>query len=282
MFTIDAHAHLQHNAEGFDELADSGPFAEIWLMDLSGIRLNGRDLATRSEVLAAARRHPGRVRAFGFLDLELGAGEVDRLADLGFEGLKPYKPASPWNSERYFPCYRRAEELGLPILFHTGLVAPGPRWSGSPAGPGFGPDAMRPGLLAGIAEAFPDLTILGGHLGWPYLEETVQNLYFYPNIWHDLSGCRCCLDALPELLDRRCQDGTGRCFNSKLLFATDAFYGSRDENRRALELFDFWRLWFKFIGETYYRWGAPEEQEKIFGGNAAEVSRRFGIGTKTA
>ena len=38
MKAIDAHAHLRKNAKGFDKIAESGAFEEIWLMDLSGVR----------------------------------------------------------------------------------------------------------------------------------------------------------------------------------------------------------------------------------------------------
>ncbi len=275
MKIIESHAHLLHDHKGFDKIVESGIFEEIWLMDISGIEIPGYQLATQKEVLQAVKDFSGRVSAFGFLDLNSDVSEIDRLKDMGFVGLKPYKPEMPFNSECYYPFYRRAQELSMPILFHTGLVAKGLPWNGVKSGHSFGPDNMRPGHLAGIAEAFPELVIMGGHLGYPYLEETAQNLYYYKNIYHDVSGYARSIDVLPNLLDRRSNDGTGRYFNDKILFATDSFYGREHDNARAIRLCEFWQRYFEFIGGIYYRWGLPEEQEKFFYGNAAALKRRW-------
>lgn len=276
MKIIDSHAHLLHNHSGFYPLVESGIFDEIWLMDLSGVSLNGYETASRKELLQAAEDFKGRIFVFGFLDLEKPPEEIDRLKDAGFVGLKPYKPLHPYDSECYYPHYERAASLHMPILLHTGLVVPGPAWKGS-SGHSRGPDRMRPGHLAGIAEAFPALSIMGGHLGWPYLEETAQNLYYYPNITHDISGYMRVMEFLPGFLDRRCHDGTTRFFNEKIRFATDSFYGSEEQNSRALRLREFWLRYFEFVGELYYRWGAPEEQEKFFAGTAAALRSECGF-----
>lgn len=272
MKTIDAHAHLLHNHTGFDKIVESGIFEHIWLLDLSQVELPGMQFATQRELLQAVRDFQGRVYAFGYLDFTQDVTEIDRLKDLGFVGLKPYKPVLPYNSVQYYPHYQRAQELNMPILFHTGLVALGNSWNGQHTHC-YGADNMRPGNLAGIAEAFPKLQIIGGHMGWPWLEETAQNLYYYANINHDTSGYRHSIDCLREMFDRRCHDGTERYFNDKMHFATDCFYGSQKENEKALRLHSFWRGYFEFIGELYYRWGRPEEQNKFFYANAKKIQQ---------
>ena len=269
MKCIDAHAHLVHEHKGFHELADSDAFDEIWLMDLSGYELGGIRLAGEREVLDAVKAHPGVVYAFGHLDFSQPPEQIDRLRDKGFIGLKPYKPDTNWNDEKFYPYYERAEELGMPILFHTGMAVRGGEWRKRRApGRGFGPDGMRPAYLAGVAEAFPKLKIIGGHLGYPWLEETFHNLYYCENIVHDISGYRNAIHELLSNLDRAANDGSGRFFHEKLFFATDQFYGLREENERALKLKQFWTLLFELVGSVYYRWGAPEEAEKFFYGNA--------------
>ncbi len=276
MKCIDAHAHLVHNHKGFHELADSGAFDEIWLMDLCGYNLGGIQVAETSEILDAVKAHPGVVFAFGHLDFSGEVDRIDRLRELGFIGLKPYKPDTNWNDEKFYPYYERAEQLGMPILFHTGMAVAAGAWRKTRApGRGYGPDGMRPAYLAGVSEAFPRLKIIGGHLGYPWMEETFHNLYYCPNIVHDVSGYR---NAIPELLanlDRMTHDGSGRFFNQKLLFATDQFYGLPEENGRALKLKQFWSLLFELIGSVYYRWGSPAETEKFFYKNAHEF--RLGI-----
>lgn len=271
MRCIDAHAHLVHNHQGFHEIADSGIFDEIWLMDLNAMDLSGVQLATSEEVLAAVKAHPGVVFAYGHLDFSRGVDEIDRLRERGFIGLKPYKPAVNWNDERYYPFYARAEELGMPILFHTGMVVrSGSYASRRGAFQGYGPEGMRPSYLAGIGEAFPRLKIIGGHMGYPWFEETVHNIYYCKNIVNDISGYRHFdqLHTFFKTLDRVANDGSGKMFYEKFFFATDQFYGLESENTRALKLREFWMLNFELIGSVYYRWGRTDEAEKFFYGNA--------------
>ena len=273
---IDAHAHLTHEAKGIDRIVESGVFEQIWLMDLSGVgRLGDICFAAQKELLETVRRYDGFFLAFGFLDLDHDKPErIDFLRDLGFVGLKPYKQLLPYNHEAYYPLYERAQALGMPILFHTGLIAHGTAYD--PARPhAFGPENMRPIHLAGIAEAFPELRIIAGHQGYPFMEEMQHNLYYYKNICCDVSGYLRSVDALREILDRRAHDGTDRFFNEKMHFATDEFYGIESSNERALRLAEFWKLYFEFVGGLYYRWGDPVEQEKFFHGNASMLRAEF-------
>lgn len=274
---IDAHAHLCRNPRGLDKIAASGRLEQVWLMDVSGCELKTNPFAAREEVLRAAREFPGFFIPFGYLDLRKTPEEIDRLKEQGFFGLKAYRPEKPYDAPEYFPFYARASELGMPILFHTGLLEKCP-----PArmGPHLscGPDNMKPAHLATIAAAFPRLTLIGGHLGYPWLEETAQNLYYYPNIYHDLSGYRNCIEWLLRNFDRKCNDGGvgTRYFNDKLLFATDALcYGNPKGHEEAFQLMDYWELFLKMAGGNYYRWGEPRERKKILYGNAKRLYRKL-------
>ena len=273
---IDAHAHLCHNAKGIDAIVGSGVFEQIWLMDLSGVgSLGGCEFATQEELLRTVKEYDGFFLAFGFIDLDHAVpGDIDRLRDLGFVGLKPYKQLKAYSDPAYFPLYQRAQELHMPILFHTGLIAQSTPSDGRYTH-AFGPENMRPIHLAAIAEAFPELQIIGGHQGWPWMEEMEHNLYYYRNITGDISGYLRSVPKLNEILDRRVHDGTDRYFNEKLHFATDEFYGNEGSNGRALRLAKFWESYFEFVGGLYYRWGRPEEQEKFFRGNAIELRSHF-------
>lgn len=275
MKCIDAHAHLTRHPEGFGEVLDSGVFDEIWLMDLSGVDFLAPRLATRDELLAWVRRHPDRLRAFGYIDLDRDPPEtVRRLRDLGFCGLKPYKQLHPYDYAGYFPVYAEAEELGIPVLFHTGLIMRGPGCGREAPRRAFGSGNMRPEALAGVAEAFPHLQVISGHMGWPYLAEMEQNMYYYPNISGDVSGYLRSMESLREILDRKAGDGTGRYFNHKLHFATDEFYGTPESNARALRLKTFWEGYFEFVGGFYYRWGGQEERQRFFYDNARAIFSR--------
>jgi predicted TIM-barrel fold metal-dependent hydrolase len=277
MKLIDAHAHLCHNPKGLDKVVESGRFEQIWLMDLGACELGFHDFASEDEVLQASKEYPGFFIPFGFLDLRKSPDEVDRLKERGFVGLKPYRPVKPWSHPDYFPFYERAKEMNMPILFHTGIVDKAPLGSIG-KGMSHGPGMMKPSYLADIASAFPDLTIIAGHLGYPWLEETALNLYYYPNIYHDLSGYRKDIEWLIKNLDRKCNDGYEklRFFNDKILFATDAIsYGSEKGHEEAFKLADFWELFLEMIGGYYYRWGEPEERKKILYANAKKLYEGF-------
>lgn len=269
---IDAHAHLCRKPD-FRELERfiaSGLIDRVWLMDLSGAKIEYYHLAEEAEVLEACRLFPDFFVPFGYLDLGEGPQAVDRQREKGFVGLKPYKPRLDYNHPDYFPVYRRAEELGMPILFHVGIVGNGDPSRQSP-GLSNGPCNMRPSMLASIAEAFPSLTIIGGHLGFPWLNETELNLYYYPNICHDLSGYRQDIEWLIRVLDRKCNDGTRRYFNDKIFFATDGSYGKSEGHEEIKKLTAFWQLFMEMVGGNYYRWGEREEREKIMYGNADSI-----------
>lgn len=273
---IDAHAHLCHDPVGLDSIVESGVFEQIFLMDLSGVgSLGSVEFATQKELLEVVKRYDGFFLAFGFLDLDHAVpDDIDRLRDLGFVGLKPYKPLKPYSAYEYFPLYERAQQLKMPILFHTGLIAKGAPYDGKVTA-SFGAENVRPVHLSVIAEAFPDLQIIAGHQGWPWMEEMEQNLYYYKNICGDISGYLRSVHRLNEILDRRAHDGTDRYFNEKLHFATDEFYGNAASNARALRLAKFWESYFEFVGGLYYRWGREEEQEKFFRGNAIALRENF-------
>lgn len=276
MRCIDTHAHLLHEPVGFREIVENGPFDEIWLMDLSGIgSLDGERFASSEELLMWVKQYPEKLKAFGFVDLDRDTpSRVHELLDMGFVGLKPYKQLKPYHDFDYFPIYAEAEKLGMPILFHSGLIAKHDAFDNERK-LSFGSCNMRPEYLSSIAEAFPKLSIIQGHVGWPHLEETEQNLYYYPNITCDVSGYRRSIDRMRELFDRRANDGTGRYFNHKFHFATDEFYGSPEHNEHALKIKIFWESYLEFVGDNYYRWGQPDEREKFFYGNAVEFAKGF-------
>ena len=270
---IDAHAHLKSNYDrkAIEEIVATGKLEQVWLMDISPSKLATHHFASQEEILQISRDYPGFFIPFGYLDLRKSPNEIDRLKENGFTGLKAYRPEKPYDAPEYFPFYERAAKLGMPILFHTGIVLKCPK-EGMDNELSFGPTNMKPAQLAGIAAAFPSLTIIGGHLGYPWLEETAHNLYYYPNIYHDLSGYRKDIEWLIHNLDRKCNDGTKRYFNDKILFASDALcYGDPGEHPNIMKAISFWELFLEFIGGYYYRWGEPEEREKILAGNARKI-----------
>jgi len=84
--------------------------------------------AVNDDYPALMERYPGII--VGFAGVNLVAGEVDRpdaldrFREQGFEGLKFEDNSYPYSHEIYWPLYERANRLQMPILFHTGDLAP--------------------------------------------------------------------------------------------------------------------------------------------------------------
>lgn len=134
---------------------------------------------------------PDRILAFGGIHPPATrdvASEMDRLIeDLRLDGLKIHPPhqALPADAYRTGVCpslalvYARAEEAGLPVMFHTGTsIFPGAR---SRLG--------DPLVLDDVAIDFPNLTIILAHGGRPFwMDRAFFLLRRHPNVYMDISG----------------------------------------------------------------------------------------------
>jgi len=138
-------------------------------------------------VLKWMKEFPDIIVGMGSVELGLYMGtpdDIDRLKEQGFSGLKFEMPARAYDHDCYMPYYERAQSLGMPILFHTGFVAPLPE---SDVIHRQSSECMRPGTLDRIARSFPNLKIIGAHLGLPYAKEALALLNF-PNVYFDICG----------------------------------------------------------------------------------------------
>lgn len=138
-------------------------------------------------VLRWMREFPDIIVGMGNVELgpEMGTpDDVSRLKDRGFTGLKLEMPSHPYDHDRYLPIYERAEQLEMPVLFHTGWVYP---LAASDREHRLSFLSMRAGCLDRIARSFPKLRIIGAHLGMPHCEEALSLLDGMPNVWFDIS-----------------------------------------------------------------------------------------------
>lgn len=132
---------------------------------------------------AYARKYPDRV--IGFMGLNPKdphvLDELDRCYyDLGLKGIKLgpiYQKFHPLDKTAY-AIYARAQQLGLPILFHQGATYP----RTAPL------KYANPVLLEDIALDFPDLKIVIAHMGHPWIAETIVLIRKQPNVYADISG----------------------------------------------------------------------------------------------
>ena len=131
------------------------------------------------------QQYPDRFWGWGFIRLgEHKNSDVDYLVDLGMAGLKFHVPRKPYDDHDYFPVYERAQSLGLPCLFHTGIFTP-PR---PMPGQGFRSENCRPIYLESIAQEFPQLKMICAHLGVNWNEEAAAVCRICDNVYADLSG----------------------------------------------------------------------------------------------
>lgn len=107
--------------------------------------------------------------------------EIERgTGDLGLRGIKlgpNYQNFDPLGPEA-FAVFRRAEELGLPVLFHQGT---------SPVQ--FADlDFAHPRHIDRVAMAFPDLKMILAHIGHPWQVDCIVVIRKHPNVYADISA----------------------------------------------------------------------------------------------
>ena len=107
--------------------------------------------------------------------------EVDRAVEkLGLRGLKmsPIYGGWPPTHPRALAIFAKAEQYGLPIMFHQGTTFP----RKAPL------KYANPILLEDIALRFPNLKMIIAHMGHPWEKETIVLIRKQPNIFTDISG----------------------------------------------------------------------------------------------
>ena len=94
--------------------------------------------------------------------------------DYGFIGahLYPHWFRTPPNDKIYYPFYAKCCELDVPIQIQIGHSAQT-----------FVPTVARPVLLDEVAIYFPELKIIGIHIGWPWVEEAIAVAWKHPNVY---------------------------------------------------------------------------------------------------
>jgi predicted TIM-barrel fold metal-dependent hydrolase len=142
------------------------------------------ELISNDEVAACVREAPERFVGVGSVDIARPIPAVRELRrcvkELRFKAVRvlPWLWNLPPNDRRYYPIYAECCELGVPFCTQVGHTGPL-----MPSDPG------RPiPYLDEVALDFPDLVIVGGHIGWPWLNEMISLATKYPNVYIDTSA----------------------------------------------------------------------------------------------
>jgi len=139
---------------------------------------------SNDEVAEWVSAHPTRFAGLAAVDLNRPVAAVRELRrcvnDLGFKGLRviPWLWEAPPTDRRYYPLFAACVELGVPFLTQVGHTGPlRPSETGRPIP-----------YIDQVAVDFPELVIVGGHIGYPWTEEMVAVARKHENVYIDTSA----------------------------------------------------------------------------------------------
>lgn len=206
-----------------------------------------RVLISNDEVAGFVAQAPERLVGVGSVDISRpmeAVREVRRcITELGFKAIRvlPWLCELPPTDRRFYPVYTACCDLGVPFctqIGHTGPLMPS--------------EVGRPIYLDQVALDFPELVLVGGHIGYPWTDEAIAVATKHENVYIDTSAYT--VQRYPAALVEYLR-GHGR---RKVLFGTNY---PMILPAKALEGFD--------------ALGLDEEAKGLFlGGNAARV---FGL-----
>jgi len=164
---------------------------QIELMDAAGVDKGllvattggweGSDIFFEKPVEAIAEvveNHPDRFKGVVGINPSRIVPGLERLeravCELGFVGahLYPHWFGKPPDDRVYYPFYAKCAELKVPIQIQVGHSAQQ-----------FLPTVAQPMLLDRVAIDFPELTIVGIHIGYPWVEEMISVAWKHPNVY---------------------------------------------------------------------------------------------------
>ena len=163
--------------------------------------------------------------------------EVLRCLQLGLVGIKihPDMQKFPIDDPRMFEVYEVLQEKGAPLMLHLG----DPRY-----------DFSHPKQMAKIMEQFPDLKVVGAHLGgYQEWEEAWECLCGRPNLWLDTSSSLQFIDIklAKKIIQKHGYD--------RILFGTDYPITDQNEELKRLEQLEL----------------TPEQKRAVLYENAAKL-----------
>jgi predicted TIM-barrel fold metal-dependent hydrolase len=179
---------------GTADIFESGLTAEqiVERMDRAGIQKlmlsawhrPGQWIHHNDDVAKMVNQYPERFVGVAAVNLQKpleAVRELERaVKELGFKALRviPWLWNLPPNDKLYFPLYVKCIELDIPFctqVGHTGPLAPS--------------ETGRPiPYLDEVALTFPELKIVGGHIGYPWTDEMIGLAWKHENVFIDTSA----------------------------------------------------------------------------------------------
>ncbi len=131
-------------------------------------------------------RHPTRFSGLAGADPTRGMSQLrdlERAAALGFVGVHAYPHwfSLPPDAARWYPIYAKCCELDLPFMLQVGqnlIYQKDVRL----------PSVARPILLDKVAIDFPELTLIGIHVGIPWTDEMIAMAWKHERVFIGLDA----------------------------------------------------------------------------------------------
>src|SRR3989441_2365300 len=172
--------------DGGDTRPDTKLSAWVDLLEKAGIVRAVPFGTTNDEVAELRREYPDRfiglARISAFLGMR-GVRELEqRVREQGFQalGVSALVDGIPASDRRFYPLYAKAAELGIPVRIYSSMNYATDRPY----------DLGHPRHLDQVAIDFPELTIIGGLGGWPWVNEMVALVRRHPKLHLDTSAHR--------------------------------------------------------------------------------------------
>jgi predicted TIM-barrel fold metal-dependent hydrolase len=209
-------------------------------------------------VARVCAKHPDRFSGLAGVDPFRGIAQLRELDyavnELGFVGahLYPHWFGLAPNHAKYYPIYARCAELDIPIMMQIGhnLVYSKERRL---------PSVGRPITLDQVAIDFPELKLIGIHIGVPWTDEAISMAWKHENIY--LAG-----DAYaPKHWPKPFVHYANTYGSHKVLFGTD--WPVIDPERAVREVLE--------LGMR------PESHRRMMRDNALAVFSRLRVGKKS-
>ncbi len=102
---------------------------------------------------------------------------TDKVENHGAHGIKLHPSSQQFypGDRRLWPGYGLAQEMGLPVIFHSGTFASAEQYA-------------QPKHFVDVLASFPDLTLVMAHIGQGFLDEARSLAADYPNLQFDCSA----------------------------------------------------------------------------------------------
>jgi len=180
---VDCHTHVDFSADevGVSEHLTAAETVDVCIVLAQG---EGTSDAINKKLSDYVRKHKSKMVGFAIVDPEedrVNVGNVRPLKEkLGLEGAVLYCAACGFHPthSRAMRFYESALELDMPVFFHN--------WEAVSSREAI-LEYAQPYLLDEVARVYPDLKIIIGGMGAPFVEQTLALVAKHENVYADLT-----------------------------------------------------------------------------------------------